>query len=303
VKSEAPGSLICDGGVKFVLLYHYGRCGSTVITEILEQLPEVVSLSEYLSLTSLSLSSTEDRYPATWDRISRKDNSGHTGQSVGEAICADLKAITKTRSVEPRIVVFELKFTDFVRGAIKQDISVFMRELRVALTNLQVVHLYRLNPLRLTISHHVGHTRGLWHTQHAVSPERFTIDIPRFVSDMAGFIGWTLKSKAGIGEMPGLTLCYERDIFSDPYIAVERLLGSVSEAAAQVRYRTTPVKLRKTNDFPLASLVENIDQIIAAVPTMQRFPQIVSTDQQAILHTGLDDFALFDAIWADLQQM
>lgn len=281
--------------MKVVFIFHYGRCGSTVISEILHKFPNALHFNEYLSTTS-----DFTKFPCSDKSLSREDGAQNSPQAIACALRDDIKALSRTRQAPPDFVFFELKSTDFRRGTIRSELETFLNEFNNELPLSSVVHLYRLNLLRLSLSHIQGHRTGIWHSINKVKPSPHHLDIFRLRQDMAGFATEILEAKKAIEHYPYTNICYERHIYSDPFSSLYEIFSALGDVPLAIARREYPVSLKKTNDFPLKDIIENFDELERFVAVHCLTPLIIADDQRSILETGIPDMQLLANIRASL---
>lgn len=277
--------------MKVVFVFHYGRCGSTVLAQILHKVPNVLHFNEYLSTTS-----DFTRFPRSRESLSREDGARNAPGDIAAALREDIAAFCDAGRPTPDFVFFELKNTDFLRAAIGSDFGTFLEEFTSVQPLATIVHLYRLNLLRLSLSHIQGHRTGIWHSAKNVQPSPHTLDVTRLKQAMAGFATQTIDSHTALESRVHMDVCYERDIYADPYRAVERIFSNLGGVPTTIAQRDVRISLKKTNDFPLSDIVSNFDELSTFIATYGLPSQIIADDQRAILESGQSDMALLTDI-------
>lgn len=233
-------------------MFHYGRCGSTVVTDLVGQHPDVFWDGEVFQemfrgrLPEQRLT----RHPSRLLRL-RRLRAGH------------------------RFYGFETKFHPaYHLGAAVLDMEpaeLVERLERLGFENFIVLE--RRNYLRQQISEEVGRRRGrVWHQAAGSRPvlHPIVLDV-----DRVRFGGWRLPLIASFEERDRLYeiqkdllrgtrhlwMTYEQDVRDDPRIGYRRIVELLG-----LRPQDDVRILRsRTNPFPLRKILQNFDEVSAAL--------------------------------------
>lgn len=246
-----------------VAMFHAGRCGSTVLGEMLAAQGEVFWAGEIFE-------GMTDRYrglarhPEAVDRILRR--------SMAEPF--SLRSLVR-RDQYPRryrVYGFETKYRSeqhLRAGWIGQELPAYLARLE-ALGFDRFIVLHRHHHLRKLVSGIAGFQSGVWHTQTGTG-RPVAVDLPvndfRFgpwrgslvecLRDLDAQYAHLIATLAG---RQVLHLNYEEHVSADPAVAYRAVCAFLGLPAPLVGTR-----LKKTNPFPLHHSVRNWDEVVSAL--------------------------------------
>lgn len=218
-----------------VLLVHMGRCGSTVLADLLGQRPDMTWDTELFTAERGLWHAGDNPFAVLWRQMADR-----TAPYYG----------------------FELKTWQPEELGIKFELLLECLEL---LGVTRFVLLERDNLIHRTISSDVGSETGRWHLiDHLIDGEpreipkmRVKLENPHFVSRLRAQDRLWQETLAAFGDRRTLRLSYEKNIMVDPVAAYRRVcqfhnLRSFEDV--QIRYaRTTP--------FELVDMIENFEDL------------------------------------------
>lgn len=226
------------GPEKRIVVFHTGRCGSTILGNLLNFHPQVWWDKEILTGRAIT---TPDGAFAWLDERMRRGRGWHYGCEIKLGQPRDLG----------------MAYADFIARMEAVGFRHF-------------VYLRRLNYLRVAVSARVLRQHGIRHLrvgeQASLNPVRIEVT-PRdhgralgLVDRLADRERALVSFEAEFGERPFLSLTYESDIRDDPRVAYHKVCDFVGLPAPAV-----PVDLIRTNPFPLRDAIENYDEVAAAL--------------------------------------
>jgi hypothetical protein len=232
-----------------ILMIHIGRCGSTVVGELLDHHPRMHWVFELYSGVFLE-----------WQRL----NNGVETQ--GELPEDALKILRDSmQGALHRMYGVEMKPFHF------QLIGFAMGEFITHLDSLGFTHyiiLDRRNRLRKVISSVVAHQPdGSYHIttprKPSLRPVHLNVDKIEIDFDSKPLLEFLRdydlqfnSVRELLGDRPTLELTYEDDIENDPLKAYHRICEFVGLEPVKA-----PVKLSRTNPFPISQLIENFEEL------------------------------------------
>lgn len=251
--------------MKHIFLFHYGRSGSTVLTQSLSQLDGVFWHGEIFSANTHMYKGFEN-----------SDFSRLKGDGVFQntkKVCDYIKDARDgyLRSVERDTSVYgcEIKAYHFEGGLFKFSLTELLAELKEEFDNPLFVFLKRDNSLRRIVSMEVARQKGLWHTKDSLEAgsHKITLNSKSLKDTSLGFSSDLLsvirnsKLKEDFYEKQiiqenGLGLSYEGDIDNQIQPTVDNLALSMGVPRKQV-----DVRLKKTNPHPLSDIITNYAEI------------------------------------------
>jgi hypothetical protein len=230
-----------------VAMLHAGRCGSSVLADLLDQRPDFYWAGELFELM-----------PTIYYRMEAE----HRAQ---ERI-----ANAMYRPAEPYFG-FDSKYLP--EQHLHPDLANKTVEDYVALLDAlgfeHFILLGRRNHLRRAVSVAVGTKTGQWNTAGDVASTTVRLDIARFASYGARmplvdyFQSLDVVHERVRSALRGrrlLELEYEDDIQADPRLAYDKTCAWLGLAPHEVR-----VRLRKINDRPLTEMLQNFSEVQAAL--------------------------------------
>jgi LPS sulfotransferase NodH len=233
---KLPDSPIC------VVTFHPGRCGSTVLGDLLDQHPSIEWAGEYYHRG--------------------RDEDFHRGR---ESLWRLYWRIARAR--QP-VFGFEVKYSHWGhRRLIGMDWARYVRQLsRWGCKHF--IFLTRRNILRNLVSIAVSLARQQWHqsVRERAELERVRLDVERvrtslgqrpLLEALQRYHQADEEISGALAGRPLLRLCYEDDIAADPLVAYGRVchfLGLEPQETAAVAYGLS-------NPFPLHDVIVNYDEV------------------------------------------
>lgn len=227
--SRRPGALV---------VLHTARCGSTVLTRLLDQHPRIHSDGEmYL--------------PVLPDR-------------AGDPLAADFDPIDYLERRLPRSgsrwFLFDVQFDHIERMG--RDLEDYLRSAR-AIGVTRIVVLRRSNLLRKITSNLLAQQRGRWHLPKGANEPARTVDVPDgpFMIDgitttLLGHLdrvdGWYDRARQLDVGVEIIELTYEADIMADPLVGYRRVLEFVG-----LPHHPAAVPTERLNTRPLGDVLGN----------------------------------------------
>lgn len=222
-----------------VCLWHAGRCGSTVLAQLISEDGRFNWKGEYLERRSMAVVDGDQDPERAWLRGIRALKN--------ELFCGDERSFG-----------IELKLWHAVR--MKKDVASVYRTLRSLGFNHHII-LERLNYLRIYLSGRVRVASGVTHTttDENVFKDRIVVDTEVALKEVAICDQFYKRLKALLPP-DRLYLCYEDHISKDPTVAY-RLLLDFFQLPSNGK---GTVRLRKTNARPARDLVANWSEVVSA---------------------------------------
>jgi len=214
--------------VRFLVLAQ-GRTGSTLLTGSLDSHPEIRCADEIL------------RFPR---------------------VAPVFYVERASRRVPARAFGFHVKPMQLAKVQGIADWPGFLEAMRAR--GWRIVHLWRENALAQFLSWKRAEALGRTHARSSreVSAARVRLDPRAIVRKLDLRVRSVEAERAALRRIPHVALCYERDL-CDPAArahALRRVLGHIGVAEAPM---SSP--LRRTGGLPLAAMIENYDEIAAAL--------------------------------------
>jgi hypothetical protein len=229
--------------INLVLMFHYGRCGSTVLSDLLGQQEKIFCLGEIFNYnTWLEDYSLENEVKNSI--LNRRVDGGKlTIEDAIRLIDGLMGEVGKNENITH--IVFEIKQYDFDRGALDFRLDELIRALMHGY-NLKIVLLERVNLFDRFLSERLASQTGVYHlTGETVNSSDARLYVEP--GDLLGYIAANaidyLKNRLIISNYDNLSLTYERDIFPNPCIGLYKVCNylGVLVRGADVKYtRTTP---------------------------------------------------------------
>ena len=230
-------------------IFHVGRCGSTVLTDLLGQHPDVHNDGE------------------TYVRVLEQAKaSGRTPADVGGDPADYIQR--RLRRAGAKWFMFDLKF-DHV-GRLDGTMQQYVDDLeRIGVDRF--VSLRRRNLLRKFVSQRMAVERGAYHSTDAAARERIQVHLDLHELSVDGVIAPINEHLDRItGQYDDferitagravLHLDYEHDLLADPLIGHDKVADHVG-----LRPHTPSVRMQKLNPFPLEEIVANYGEVAAAL--------------------------------------
>ncbi|MDG3088650.1 hypothetical protein P7F88_22335 [Vibrio hannami] len=238
-------------------MFHFGRSGSTVLTNCIGQSEDVFWHGEIFSRNV--------HIGSGFDGSQYKSKQGGGSFSLDEFIDY-IKACKKyARPSEDIEYGCEIKSYHFELGLFKFTLDECLERLRVEF-DCKFIFLERKNSLRRILSCLMANETNVWHKSSNNDNEiskKLTLDINAlpdadlgFKSDLHSTLSHSekvnRKYKESILEMQGMCLSYEFDLKSDVMIGVDKLSSfmNLPEYKPEVKYK-------KTNPQEISSLITN----------------------------------------------
>lgn len=248
---QAAGARAARNRPGVVMMLHVGRCGSTVLANLLDQNPAI-----------------------RWDgKLPRKARSLY-GDAVAKMDFADWTQ-RQFASSGDRWYGFEFKILADQYPAVLGTTTPAFLERCKAIGVTHYILLTRRNTLRHVVSHYASTARGNWHLSGAGAGDagqaHFRLDAERITTGsapgrpLADYLQEVDDAHAEVrailrGEKL-LEIEYEADIDAQgPGLAYGRICAFLGIEATGVA-----VKNRKTNPFPMTDTVTNFDEVAAAL--------------------------------------
>ena len=230
-------------------IFHVGRCGSTVLTDLLEQHPDVHSDGE------------------TYVRVLEQARA--TGRTPHEIAGDPADYVQRRlRRAGAKWFMFDLKFdhVDRLEGSIERYVADL-----AAMGVDRFVVLRRRNLLRKFASQHMAVQRGAYHSTDATARRRIRVHLDVEELSVDGIIAPIGEHLRRITEQyetfdriaadhAVLHLDYEDDLLADPLIGHGKVLDHVG-----LRPHVPSIRMQKLNPYPLAEIVENHADVVAAL--------------------------------------
>ena len=243
-----------------VAMFHMGRSGSTVLGQMLSAQGEIFWAGEIFE-------DMQNRY----SELMRKPDVINNILSRSLKEPGSLRALIRRDDYPKSYRVYGLE-TKYLRqqhlsgNALNTSLTDYVALLeRNAFTRFIVLR--RRNHLRMLVSRAVGRTTGTWHSRAtSTAPERVVLPIlDWFWNGWKGTLVELLRDlDAQHAELVRLLdgrsvlhLGYEEHIGADPTVAYRAVCNFLDLPATPV-----PVRLKKTNPFPLSESVQNWDEVV-----------------------------------------
>jgi len=230
-----------------VVMLHVGRCGSTVLGDLLNQHP--------------SIGWGKEIYQHLLESRQREDGTFPTLDVIDPVAHARARAYS---CVAPHFG-FEVKF--FHLRQFRTALGQYIDALETTLPNVRYVVLRRRNCLRMAVSTLRAHQTRRWHATpgERVDAEPLRIDPDRVyvnrrfyrLEDLLDEIDWDFDHLDTVLEdRAPLQLSYEADVADNPRRAYTEVCRHMGLEAPDV-----DIRFRRTNPFPLAALIANFDEV------------------------------------------
>lgn len=236
----------------FICCIHFGRAGSTVVGQVLNQSPEALVYSEIFHDMAHEQKLEVRRFKKIF------------------LFRVLFKMRWRQWKKKKKFVYFEIKAIGSQLGKV---LGWSPQEVMTVLHNFGIqkfVFLERKNTLRMFVSYKVSLKAGTWHERVEEEKKFRTVklfekpsdDILRFVQenvDRAAGVRKFLEEKEGAFDQ--LQLVYERDIEKDPLVAVKKICDFSGIPFAK-HFKVT---LRKVNTYTLEETIEDFDLVKEAL--------------------------------------
>ena len=243
LSQRALGPLNANRRPGAVALFHIGRCGSTVLTELLDQHPKMYWDGEtYGRVLDELKDAGQDRSTSGFDPATYVEQ--RLQRSGSRWFGYDVKFF--------HVTDFNVTVDDYVNQITSRGIT-------------HLVVLRRRNYLRKVVSTEIGQLRGWYHKRDGLAVERIRLNFS--AKDLSRLLGqfeqWDREYAIldGVSAAhPVLQIDYETHIENDPRVAYKMVSDFLGLAPFE-----TQVTLRRANPEPLSDLVENLDEVEAVL--------------------------------------
>jgi hypothetical protein len=231
-------SLMPDG----ILFFHIGRCGSTVVSNLLNQHPKISSHNEIFNPYY------EKPLPAKPEDMLRE----HRARALPNHVVVE----TKFMESEQDLSILGMSIKEFV-GLVK---SCGYRKFII---------LERTNYLRRIISGKIGKARGgRWHNkgEKTYEPTTISLNIDRSTNIKDGLSliehfeyihEQYRKLREALTEDDKLELTYEEDISENPLVAYDKICNWLN-----IQRLPVSIQYKKSNPFELFEVIENWKEVV-----------------------------------------
>lgn len=235
---------------ELTIMFHVGRCGSTVLGDLMHQHPQVYWDGEILPFLFLNRSTNETSY---------KD----LNEGLWKRHIKDRKYLAPGRSFGIEIKFFHCDWLGITIPELLEELKEFDK--------LNIIVLERQNLLRSIVSHQLALQNGTWHN-HQTSNDRSIINrvninpndlfqdhekttlIKTLTAWSKGYID--LKNYLELEKKEHLWLTYEGDIENDPTMAYRKILALLG-----LKNHTPIVKFKKNDRKKLVEIIENYPRL------------------------------------------
>lgn len=250
--------------MSIVLIFHYTRCGSTVVSDILDRLSSVTHFGELLN--------PNNGWPR---RLNRLDfNAGDGAMNSPSDVAMLLRSgigVRRGDSVERR-VFFELTTWDFHRKVITGQISDFCHAASLFFNDgFLVIQLIRKNAFRRFLSSELAEMSGVYHsTSSMVERRKICIDTEKMIRNIKVHQYLYQEHSEQFGRIWGsrfMSMSYELDIETDPVRGARRMMefsGAITNEEDLALKGISP-RLQRVSSGGLDSLIDNIDEVKLAL--------------------------------------
>lgn len=236
-----------------VMMFHYGRCGSTVLSDMLSQQDRILCLGEIYNF-NLDYSDVDLLEPIA--QMVSSNRFDHAAISLNDAITFLESVITASKiGAEKDIVVFEVKQYDFDRRVFDFSLSEFLSGLEERF-NLEVILLERINLFDRYLSERLSQKTGIYHLkpdQSCVAHQRLTVDTVDLSMYIFKEAADYLRNRMFLVDFNPCCITYEHDISKNPYIAFYKIctLLGVDATHPQINFGLTTPKEKENiiNNF------------------------------------------------------
>jgi hypothetical protein len=260
------------GYAQSVMLFHFGRCGSTALADSLGSHPSICWHNEIFTPGSLIC---EGYNASQWpSRLALGQLTTEEFANYITYCCSHFPSDERNywfgkKLVNDSVYAFELKFQSFAADQLKFSIESLLTQSR-ELGIDTFIYLERQNALRRIVSNLIAETTGIYHlmTQPTTAPTRVRLDVQSVGDWGFNYARQPLltaleyddkirKQTRSLFRNTGATiLCYENDIEHKLDDTCKSILRAL-ELAPSIR----PTIFIKQNCYPLSSLVINFEEL------------------------------------------
>jgi len=240
-------------------MFHFGRCGSTVLAEGIQQLPGVCWNGEIFTKNTFVYKGFEG---TQWDK-QRNSNYFSLNEFIDFIKNAKFGFMSNHQN-DSKFYGCEIKAHHFEYDFFNFSIEECISSLKTEFKGCKIIFLYRNNSFKRILSSLKARETGVYHTRERLKvKEKFNVsldDFSDFDLKFSGEIKETLANSAkleahyrslilGAG---GLSICYEEEIEYDLSVAISKIANSL---------KLTPINpqitLKKTSSSSLQESIEN----------------------------------------------
>lgn len=230
-----------------IAMFHLGRCGSTVLSSLLDQHRSVYWASEFYST------------------VFKKWEKANDGNEIAGEMPADAIDLLKAnmRKAFHRYYGFEIKPFHFQLIAYEPEF--FMENLE-KLGFAYFIHLDRKNRLRKIVSSLRAHEdKKSYHQSGKAKLKKVRVDVDHIVIDfnaksllefLSDYDLQYSSVKSLLAPKKPLNLSYEDDIQEDPMIGYKKICDYIG-----LKPKDVTINLSRTNPFPVREMIENINEV------------------------------------------
>jgi len=243
---------------RYILIYHYTRCGSTVVSDMLGRVPGCFSYGEIFN--------PGNSWPA---RLGLSDYS--TGAGANNAI-TDLIQLLELGEAETlngesiESFFFEITQWDVYRQVlsftIKELIDYFNARQDI---DFRVVHLIRRNAFLRYLSSELAAFRSVYHSGNMpTDTPKIKLDPTKAIIDIKVHLQRYIEFERALCNLvPIIELSYEDDIQSDPSRAFRKVLSFMSHSTHDIDQFLLEIKPRYAKQINMhpKDIIENFDEI------------------------------------------
>lgn len=251
--------------ITLVIVYHYTRCGSTAVADIMDRVPGVANLGEIFNPDN------------EWAKILGREDvcTGDGSKNSIEIIASLINSAIGAFCKNSNYIFIEVTEWDVYRKVFDSTVENMLSDLRVKLNaSIKFVHLVRENVFRRYLSTKFATFNNVYH----VKSENFEFKpIEIDVDDMLENIHWYLKlyhvhdeQFSSIFVNDYIRLTYENDIEKNPIVAVRKLLNFAGVPISKLE-SSTPDFIIPTSRFKkilsanLTSYIKNYPEVVLAL--------------------------------------
>lgn len=230
---------------KKLVMLHHGRCGSSVLGNLLNQHPKIYWAGE---IFEAYMKGSKRSQPNFVEQTLKNSSNMRTSELYG----------------------FETKYLaeqHLSEGCINMTLKAYIAQLR-DLGYEHFILLHRSNYLRRAISAEIARQQQSWHTQTTIkTAQKITLDINKVTIGIANrsllesfesLDASYEKLQTLLQPTKVLVLSYEKDILENPICAYQK-----SCAFLNIKPASPQIKLKRTNPFPLEELLVNYEEVKA----------------------------------------
>ena len=232
-----------------IMMLHNGRCGSTVVGNLLAQNPNIHWASElYEPIIS------------KW----KEENQQEYAYLAKEPIVGNPMEVLKNSMNETTKPYYGVVFKPFHFAIANSSATEFLNQ-SFLLNFTYFILIRRKNRLRIIVSDKVARKKNTWHSRGDDIAKLETIRLP--LNQHKPLVKRIRNSEKQMQEVETLlagknvlNLTYEDDIEQDPQSAYRSICEFVNMEATKAS-----VNYNKTNPFPLKDIIENFAEVKAAL--------------------------------------